>query len=68
MNKTDISSFNLDELAEYLADLSEKTGVKIEKYRAKQIYSFLVKGAADFDELSNKEIAYVGKLKEYHLQ
>ena len=53
MNKTDISSFNLDELAEYLADLSEKTGVKIEKYRAKQIYSFLVKGAADFDELSN---------------
>jgi len=53
VNKTDISSFNLEELTQYLSELSENTGVKIEKYRAKQIYSFIVKGAESFDEFSN---------------
>ena len=35
MTKTDISSLLPEELAEYLAGLSEKSGVKIEKFRAK---------------------------------
>jgi hypothetical protein len=52
VNKTDISSFNIEELTQYLSELSENTGVKIEKYRAKQIYSFIVKGAESFDEFS----------------
>lgn len=53
MNKKDISSLLPNELGEYLTELSESTGVKIEKYRASQIFSWLVKGAADFSEMGN---------------
>ncbi len=53
MDKKDISSLLPDELCEYLSALSESTGVKIEKYRASQIFSWLVKGAADFSEMGN---------------
>lgn len=53
MDKKDISSLLPEELCEYLSALSESTGVKIEKYRASQICSWLVKGAADFSEMGN---------------
>ncbi len=53
MDKKDISSLLPEELCEYLSALSESTGVKIEKYRASQIFSWLVKGAADFSEMGN---------------
>lgn len=53
MDKKDISSLLPEELCEYLSALSESTGVKIEKYRASQISSWLVKGAADFSEMGN---------------
>lgn len=52
-NKTDISSFNLNELSEYLSDLSEEKGVKIEKFRAKQIYTWLHGGVSSFSEMTN---------------
>lgn len=57
MTKTDISSFLPDELAVYLAELSEKSGVKIEKFRAKQIFSWLAKGVHSFDEMTNVSAA-----------
>ena len=53
MIKTDIASLLPEELCEYLAELSEKSGVKIEKYRANQIFSWLVKGASEFSEMRN---------------
>lgn len=53
MNKTDISSLLPSELESYLSELSQKEGVKIEKYRAKQIFSWLNKGVYDFDEMLN---------------
>lgn len=53
MDKKDISSLLPEELCEYLSALSESTGVKIEKYRTSQIFSWLVKGAADFSEMGN---------------
>ncbi len=52
-NKTDISSLNLSELSEYLLKLSEENGVKIEKFRAKQIYGWLNAGVSSFDEMTN---------------
>lgn len=57
MTKTDISSLLPEELAEYLAGLSEKSGVKIEKFRAKQIFSWLAKGVHRFDEMTNVSAA-----------
>ena len=57
MTKTDISSLLPEELAEYLAGLSEKSGVKIEKFRAKQIFSWLAKGVHSFDEMTNVSAA-----------
>ena len=51
--KADIASMTLPELQEYTAELSEKSGVKIEKFRAKQIYEWLVRGVHDFDEMTN---------------
>lgn len=53
MNKTDIASLLSEELADYLATLSEKSNIKIEKFRAKQIFSWLTKGAASFSEMTN---------------
>ena len=57
MTKTDISSLLPEDLAEYLAGLSEKSGVKIEKFRAKQIFSWLAKGVHSFDEMTNVSAA-----------
>ena len=64
MNKTDVSGFSKDELLQYLASLSEKTGLKIEKFRAGQIYSWLVKGVSDFDEMTNVPSRIREALKE----
>lgn len=71
MNKTDIASFDPKELSDYLEQLAEKKNIKIEKFRAKQIFSWLTKGT-DFDGMSNvperirevlKEDAYVATPK-----
>lgn len=64
MTKTDIASFFPDELAQYLAELSEKSGVKIEKFRAKQIYSWITKGAVGFGEMTNVSAAVRDVLEE----
>ena len=64
MTKTDISSFLPEGLASYLADLSEKSGVKIEKFRAKQIFSWLTKGVETFDEMTNVSSAIRNVLNE----
>lgn len=52
-DKADIASMEPAELAAFLAALSEKSGVKIEKFRAGQIFSWLTKGVRDFDEMAN---------------
>lgn len=64
MTKTDISSLLPEELALYLAELSEKSGVKIEKFRAKQIFSWLAKGVHSFDEMTNVSAAIRKALDE----
>lgn len=51
--KKDIASLDIDELSAFLPTLSEETGVKFEKFRAKQIFSWLMKGISDFSEMSN---------------
>ena len=51
--KLDLLSLNLSELSESLSKLSEEHGVKIEKFRAKQIYAWLNKGVSEFSEMSN---------------
>ena len=53
MERIDISSLNFSELSELLAELSVKSGVKIDKYRYKQIYLWLVKGVYTFEEMLN---------------
>ncbi|MBP5245155.1 MAG: 23S rRNA (adenine(2503)-C(2))-methyltransferase RlmN [Clostridia bacterium] len=53
MPKTDISSLFPNELEDFLRELSEKEGVKIEKFRASQIFSWLTKGVSDFSEMKN---------------
>jgi len=53
LNKNDISSLTLSELSDYLEALSDASGVKIEKFRAKQIYGNIVKGAQSFSEMVN---------------
>ena len=52
-DKADIASMEPAEIAAFLAALSEKSGVKIEKFRAGQIFSWLTKGVRDFDEMAN---------------
>ncbi len=51
--KKDIASLDLQELTDYLALLSEERNVKFEKFRAKQIFSWLMKGVGDFSEMTN---------------
>ncbi len=51
--KTDISSFDLGELSEFLSELGRDNSVKIEGFRAKQIFTWLTSGAASFDEMTN---------------
>ena len=51
--QADIASLTLPELQEYLSELAAKSGVKIEKFRAKQIFEWLTRGVRDFDEMTN---------------
>lgn len=51
--KKDISSLDIAELQDYLAELTNECGVKFEKFRAKQIFSWLMKGVSDFSQMSN---------------
>lgn len=51
--KIDISSLDISEIATLFEELSEKSGVKIEKFRAKQVFSWLNKGVCSFDEMTN---------------
>lgn len=52
-SKTDISSLTLPELSEMLERLSAESGVKIESFRAKQIFGWLSSGISSFDEMTN---------------
>ncbi len=62
--KKDISSLDLLELSQYLAELSEKNSVKIESFRAKQIFSWLTSGVSSFDEMTNVSKAIRGLLEK----
>lgn len=55
-HKTDIASLSIAELTEYLSDLSKNTGVIFEKFRAKQIFSWLMRGISEFGEMSDISI------------
>ncbi len=63
--KKDIASLELYELTDYLTELSELSGVKFEKFRAKQIFSWLMKGVASFAEMSNLSAKQREALSEY---
>lgn len=59
MEKTDIKSFNINELQGFIVEMGEK------KFRAKQIYEWLhVKLVTDFDDMSNISKELKSKLKE----
>ncbi len=51
--KTDIASLFPEELTAYLTALSETNNVRIEPFRAKQVFSWLVKGVSSFDDMTN---------------
>lgn len=63
--KTDISGMDIQTLEKYLAALSEQSGVKIEKFRAAQIFSWLYKGADKFDDMTNVPAKIRTVLDEY---
>lgn len=65
MDRIDIMSQNSDELAKTLQEISEKSGVKIEKFRGGQIYGWLVKGVYSFDEMLNVPKSIKNVLDEY---
>ncbi len=65
MEKIDISSLDLNELDNTLSEISQKTGTKIEKFRSKQIYGWLVKGVYTFDEMANVPAKIREILEEY---
>ena len=54
-----------EELAKTLQEISEKSGVKIEKFRSTQIYGWLVKGVYSFDEMLNVPKTIKAVLDEY---
>ena len=56
--KQDIKSMTLEELRDALRDMGEPA------FRAKQVYSWLHKGARSFDEMSNLSKDLRGKLQE----
>lgn len=64
-NKIDISSLDIPEIAALFEELSEKTGVKLEKFRAKQIFSWLNKGVSSFEEMTNVSKAQRQVLEEH---
>lgn len=62
--KADIASLFPSEMKEYLTEVSEKYGVKIESFRAKQIFSWCARGIYDFDEMTNVSAKIREVLKE----
>ena len=56
---------DIQTLEKYLAALSEQSGVKIEKFRAAQIFSWLYKGADKFDDMTNVPAKIRTVLDEY---
>ena len=57
-NKTDILSLSPAELREFMAELGEP------KYRADQVYTFLMRGASSFEEMNNIPKKLIEKLNE----
>ena len=57
MTKVDVLSLSPDELSSFIVSLGEK------RYRADQIYTFLMRGASDFSEISNIPKSLIEKLK-----
>lgn len=69
--KADIKSMTIEELSQLLAAMGQQ------KYRALQIFRWMAKGAAGFDEMTNlpqklraelNETAYIEKLKPEKIQ
>ncbi|MGN0482678.1 MAG: 23S rRNA (adenine(2503)-C(2))-methyltransferase RlmN [Lachnospiraceae bacterium] len=59
MGKTDIKSYNLEELTEYMVSLGEKA------FRAKQLYQWIhEKQVTDFSQMTNLSAKLIEKLKE----
>lgn len=56
MKKKDIKSMTFDEIVSDFLNISEK------KYRAKQVYEWIVKGASSFDEMTNLSKPFREKL------
>lgn len=67
LERIDLASLDLQELSEKLSEISEESGVKIEKFRGKQIYGWLVKGVYSFDEMLNVPKSIKSVLEEYCL-
>ena len=65
MERIDLLSLNQEELAQKLCEISEKSGVKIEKFRSGQIYGWLTKGIYSFDEMLNVPKSIKSVLEEY---
>lgn len=65
MERIDLASLNLDELTQRMCEISEKSGVKIEKFRSTQIYGWLIKGVYSFDEMLNVPKNIKAVLDEY---
>ena len=57
-NKTDILSLSHAEMREFMAELGEP------KYRADQVYTFLMRGASSFEEMNNIPKKLIEKLNE----
>ncbi len=51
--KKDILSLTIPEISEFLSDISQRRNIKIESFRAKQIFSWLMSGVDSFANMSN---------------
>ena len=60
MEKKDIKSMTFDEIVSDFLDISEK------KYRAKQVYEWIVKGASSFDEMTKLSKPFREKLSSIY--
>lgn len=60
MEKKDIKSMTFDEIVSDFLNISEK------KYRAKQVYEWIVKGASSFDEMTNLSKPFREKLSSIY--
>ena len=65
LERIDLASLNLEELTEKLREISEKSGVKIEKFRSAQIYGWLTRGVYSFEEMLNVPKNIKAVLDEY---